>query len=302
MQRTWHRVQSATTGRLRAAPATVGRVGETADNRPAEVFVVSDGTGETATGAVRAAMMQFRTQWRMRTFADVRHPGQVGRILELAQRERALVVFTVVDASVATALRSAGSELGVPTVDLLGPLLTRAAQHVRAEPRLEPGLLHRFSDEYFQRIDAVEFAVRHDDGLNLRTLFEAEIVLTGVSRTSKTPLSMYLAQRGHKTGNVPLVPGLDPPRELLELDPRKVIGLILDPASLITIRQARLRTMRAPPWSAYVDPESVYEEVGRAKRLFRQRGWRTVDTSGRAVEETAARVLELLGHDTVMPR
>lgn len=284
--------------------ATVPNVKSRAVSKPAgeaEVFVVSDGTGETATGAVKAAMMQFSTQFRLRTFADVRHPGQVGRVLEMAQRERALVVFTVVDPEVASALRDQGSALGVPIVDLLGPLLSRVAQHVRSEPRHQPGLLHGFTGDYFRRIEAVEFAVRHDDGLNLRTIFEADLVLTGPSRTSKTPLSMYLAQRGIKTGNVPLVPGLEPPRELLDLDPRKVVGLTLDPGTLVTIRQARLRLIGAPPWTDYVEPEAVYQEVSRAKRLFRERGWRTVDTSNRAVEETAARVLELLGHHVVTP-
>jgi hypothetical protein len=262
-------------------------------SKPAEVFVVSDGTGETANGVVKAAMLQFQTLWRMRTFSEVRHDSQVRRVLELASRVSALVVFTVVDKQIAGRIRDLGAELGVPTVDLLGPLIANVAQHLHAEPRLQPGLLHGFSDEYFRRIDAVEFAVRHDDGLNLRTLFEADIVLTGPSRTSKTPLSMYLAQRGYKTGNVPLIPGMEPPRELLELDPRKVVGLTIDPSTLVTVRQARLRMMRAAPYATYTDPDAIVQEMARARRLYRERGWKSVDTSGKAVEETAARVLEL---------
>jgi regulator of PEP synthase PpsR (kinase-PPPase family) len=261
--------------------------------KPAEIFVVSDGTGETASGVVRAAMLQFHTLWRLRPFSEVRQPSQVRRLMELAKNAGALVVFTVVDKALAQRIRDLGAELRVPTVDLLGPLISHVAQHLHAEPRLKPGLLHGFSDDYFRRIDAVEFAVRHDDGLNLRTLFEADLVLTGPSRTSKTPLSMYLAQRGFKTGNVPLVPGLDPPRELFELDPRKVVGLTIDPSTLVTIRQARMRGLRAAPYSSYVDPESVTAEMARARRLYRERGWRVVDTSGRAVEETASRIVEL---------
>lgn len=264
-------------------------------SKPAEVFVVSDGTGETASGVVKAAMLQFQTLWRLRTFSEVRHDSQVRRVLELASRVAALVVFTVVDKTVAARIRELGAELGVPTVDLLGPLIANVAQHLRAEPRLQPGLLHGFSDEYFRRVDAVEFAVRHDDGLNLRTLFEADIVLTGPSRTSKTPLSMYLAQRGFKTGNVPLIPGMDPPRELLELDARKVIGLTIDSSTLVTIRQARMRLLRAAPYSTYVDSDAVMAEIAATRRLYRERGWRSIDTSGKAVEEIAARVLELLG-------
>jgi regulator of PEP synthase PpsR (kinase-PPPase family) len=270
--------------------------------KPAEIFVVSDGTGDTATSATQAAMLQFRAPWRMRTFRDVRQESQARRVIELAARSGAMVVFTVVDERVARTLRDHGATAGVRTVDLLGPLISRAAQHLDAEPRLQPGLLHGFSDEYFRRIDAVEFAVRHDDGANLRTLIDADLVLTGVSRTSKTPLSMYLAQRGIKTGNVPLIPGLEPPRELLALDPSRVIGLSLDPGALLTIRRSRLRLMHAPPYADYADPDQVLGEMARARRLFRERGWRTVDISGKAVEETAARILELIGREATDPR
>jgi regulator of PEP synthase PpsR (kinase-PPPase family) len=159
---------------------------------------------------------------------------------------------------------------------------------------MEPGLLHGFSDAYFKRIEAVEFAVRHDDGANLHTLHGADIILTGVSRTSKTPLSMYLAQRGYKTGNVPLVPGVDPPRQLLDLNPRKVFGLIGDVENLTAMRRARARVMRGGSNSQYADAESISRELDESMRLFRTRGWRTIDVSGRAVEENASRILELL--------
>jgi hypothetical protein len=152
------------------------------------------------------------------------------------------------------------------------------------------------SDDYLKRVEAVEFAVRHDDGGNLGTLWEADIVLTGVSRTSKTPLSMYLAQRGYKTGNVPLVPGLDPPRELLELDRRKVFGLIIDPTRLLSIRQARLRALKISNTTSYTDTDEVMGEVTRARRLFRRKRWRTIDVSGRAVEENASRIIEYIEH------
>lgn len=270
--------------------------------KPAEIFVVSDGTGDTASSATQAAMLQFRAPWRMRTFRDVRQESQARRVIELAARSGALVVFTVVDERVARTLRDHGASQGVRTVDLLGPLISRAAQHLGAEPRLQPGLLHGFSDEYFRRIDAVEFAVRHDDGANLRTLVDADLVLTGISRTSKTPLSMYLAQRGIKVGNIPLVPGLDPPRELREFDPRRVIGLVLDPGALLTIRRSRLRQMRASPYVDYVDPDAVLGELARSRRLFREHGWRMVDISGKAVEETAGRILELIGRKASEPQ
>lgn len=260
----------------------------------AEVFAVSDGTGETAADTVRAAMLQFHAKWRMRTFPDVRSAAQARNLVEAAARVGALIVFTVVNREAAQVLRDHGASMGVPCVDLLGPLISNIAEHLHAEPRLEPGLLHGFSDAYFKRIEAVEFAVRHDDGANLHTLHGADIVLAGVSRTSKTPLSMYLAQRGYKTGNVPLVPGVDPPRQLLDLNPRKVFGLVGDVENLTAMRRARARTMRGGPYSQYADAEAISRELDESVRLFRTRGWRVIDVSGRAVEENASRILELV--------
>jgi regulator of PEP synthase PpsR (kinase-PPPase family) len=198
-----------------------------------------------------------------------------------------------VNKQVAEVLLREAERRGVVTVDLLGPMISKVAQHLRAEPRLEPGLLHGFSDEYFKRIEAVEFAVQHDDGANLHTLHEADIVLTGPSRCSKTPLSMYLAQRGYKTGNVPLVEGMDAPRALLEADPRKVFGLIIDVTTLLGVRQARVRELHSSPYSTYTDRDTIELEIDGAKRLFREQRWRSLDISGRAVEENAARILDL---------
>jgi regulator of PEP synthase PpsR (kinase-PPPase family) len=257
------------------------------------VFVVSDGTGETAATVVRAAMLQFQTPWRVRRFNEVRQAALTQRIVDEAAELGAMIVFTLVDKRVAGALRAHAEERGVPVVDLLGPLIAHAATHLRAEPRGQPGLLHGFSDEYFERVEAVEFAVRHDDGANLRTLCEADLVLTGVSRTSKTPLSIYLAQRGYRTGNVPLIPGVDPPRALLELDPAKVVGLSLHPDRLVLVRQARVNALGAP-YSSYASREEVISELQRARRLFRAHGWRELDITGRAVEENASRIVALL--------
>ena len=258
-----------------------------------ELFVVSDGTGETAVAAVRAAATQFLQTFRVRTFGETRHESQVRRVMDRAAEEGALVVFTVVNEATTRLIRDLALEKGVPAVDLLGPLISALANHFKLSPQLRPGILHGFSEDYFKRIEAVEFAVRHDDGANLHTLFQADLVLAGVSRTSKTPLSMYLAQRGFRTGNVPIVPGIEPPRELLEIDPRKVIGLLSDASALLEIRRARIRQLRASPYSRYADAEAVEEELRHARELYRRQGWRTVDTTGKAVEESAARILEV---------
>jgi len=265
---------------------------ESRTQRP-EIVVLSDGTGETAVASVRAAMSQFETRWRLRTFGEIRQPSQVDRALDVAAESRALVVFTLVREDLTRAVREGGERRGVPTVDLLGPLIRAVAGHSRLAPQFRAGVLHGFSDEYFRRVEAVEFAVRHDDGANLHTLHQADIVLCGVSRTSKTPLSMYLAQRGYRTGNVPMVPGIVPPKELMELDPGKVFGLVVSPATLVEVRRSRLRALGASPWADYADADSVVEELRRARRLFGERGFRVVDITNRAVEENAARILEL---------
>jgi regulator of PEP synthase PpsR (kinase-PPPase family) len=272
---------------------SAGKSAERDANEMGEIFVISDGTGETGAAAVRAVMLQFRTPWRLRIFGGIRHPSEVRRVMAQAAEANALVVFSLVEKREAAELLREAERFGLATVDLLGPLIARAAQHLKAEPRHEPGLLHGFSDDYFQRIEAVAFAVRHDDGANLHTLHEADIVLTGVSRTSKTPLTMYLAQRGYKTGNVPLVAGLDPSQDLCELDRRKVFGLDIDPSTLLTVRQARLKSLRTSPHSKYTDTTAISEELERARRLFRQYGWASIDISGRAVEENASRIIEI---------
>lgn len=278
----------------RRSGARVGYAGRVSESEAAiaQVYVVSDGTGDTAGAAVRASMLQFGTPWRLRVFPEIRHPSEARRVIGLAAETGALVVFSVVDGEVIDALQTEANARSVTAVDLLGPLISKIAQRLHSEPSHQPGLLHGIGDDYFSRIEAVEFAVHHDDGANVHTLYQADIVLTGVSRTSKTPLSMYLAQRGYKTGNVPLVPTVDPPKELFELDKRKVFGLLIDPQSLTTIRQARLRAIRASPRTAYTDIEEVTTEVERARRMFRRNGWRSIDITGKAVEENASRILE----------
>ena len=269
------------------ASGAVGAAGE-----ETEIVVVSDGTGETAAALVRAAMAQFNRPWHLRIFGDVRHASQLRRPVDQAARTGALLFYTLVDPEVACALKDAAARNGIATADLLEPIMGQIGSHLSAEPKREPGILHGFTDDYFQRVEAVEFAVRHDDGANLRTLFQADLVLTGPSRTSKTPLSMYLAQRGLKTGNVPIVPGIDAPSELLEINPSKVIGLVAQAETLETVRRARVHRLGRIPYSTYVEAEAVEQELTRARRLYREQGWRAIDITGRAVEENAARILE----------
>ncbi len=257
------------------------------------VFAVSDGTGQTAADAARAAMSQFPQRCRMRTCPNIRSSAAAERVAEDAQRSGGLVVFTLVNEEVERVLRAACEARRIPHFDLLGPLIGKFAQALHSEPHHTAGLLHGINDDYFRRIDAVEFAVRHDDGANLATLYQADLVLTGVSRTSKTPLSMHLAQRGYKTGNVPIIHGMEAPTELLEMNARKVFALTVEAERLLEIRRARARVLGGTPFAEYANPEMVEVELAEARKLFRSRGWRMVDISGRAVEENASRVIEL---------
>ena len=258
-----------------------------------QVFVVSDGTGETAAAVVRAALLQFRSPWRLRTFGEVRQESQARRVVDLAAGSRSLVVFTLVKQDVARALRERAGELGVEAVDLLGPLLAKIAEQLRAEPRHEPGLLHGLSDEHYRRVEAVEFAVRHDDGTNPHTLFQAHLVLTGVSRTSKTPLSMFLGYMGHKTANIPLVNGIEPPEDLFRVPPHKIVGLTIDAARLAEIRTLRVASMGAPR-RQYADLEEIYADLAFASSVHRRLGCPVLDVSDISVEETALRIIRLV--------
>ena len=257
------------------------------------VYLVSDGTCRTCEQLVRAVLVQFEhAAVQLVRKPDIRRADAVARLIGEAADAGAIVFYTLVTDEARDAMRAAAQQHMVPVVDLLGPLIMKVAQRLHVEPRHQPGLLHGFSDDYFDRVEAVEFAVRHDDGANLATLHEADIVLTGVSRTSKTPLSIYLAQRGYKTGNVPLVPGMDAPKELLELNPRRVFGLTVDPGTLLSVRTARLRSIKASSSTTYTDPDEVMLELARARKLCRTKGWLIIDVSGRAVEENASRLIE----------
>jgi regulator of PEP synthase PpsR (kinase-PPPase family) len=259
---------------------------------PQPIYLLSDATGETAEKMVMAALKQFRDKpIRLKRISNVRTKTQVYEALDEALGQRALVVYTIVNRDLAQLVHNECDGLGLNSLDLLTPLLLKVAQHVGRSPGETPGLMHGVDEAYFRRIEAVEFTVKHDDGQEPRNLHLADIVLVGVSRTSKTPLSIYLAHRGWKVANVPLVKGIDPPSQLLEIDPKRVVGLIIDPNRLVEVRAARLRNLGQDPRVAYADLDGVEEEIRHARGFFRGRGWVLVDVTGKAVEETANEVL-----------
>ena len=258
------------------------------------VFIISDATGETAERMVRAATMQFDSSVKVRTYSRVRLETECEQILEKAAELKALVVFTVVSPEERDLIGRLVERHNVEAVDLIGGLMSKLASFTGTAPAGVPGLLHSVNEDYFKRIEAVEFAVKNDDGAEPRNLPKADLVLVGISRTSKTPLSTYLAQRGLKVANVPLVLGVDPPEELLAVDDRKVFGLIIQPDILMRIRQNRLTHLGMPQDSSYGRREHIEAEMGYARETFRKHpNWPVIDVTNRAVEETAADILRI---------
>jgi regulator of PEP synthase PpsR (kinase-PPPase family) len=266
------------------------------------LHLVSDATGETLNSIARATVSQFEHvsiiyhRWSL-----IRTRFQLHRVLEGIEAEPGPVLSTVVDRALRNDLENTCQRLGVKVVNVLDPVLTLLADEIGEQATARPGRQYVLDADYFRRIDAIHFVLAHDDGQAQAGIAEADVILVGVSRSSKTPTSFYLANRGVKAANVPLVPGLpDPPG--LEHPHCPVIGLTLDAASLIEIRRHRLKLIAQGQGAAhikqdsgdYVDLETVKAELLWARRLCTRRGWPVVDVTRRSIEETAAAVLQLM--------
>lgn len=267
----------------------------TPDDRRPIVYVVSDSLGDTAESVARAAISQFNKG----TAAEVRripYVDSVDAVREIVARARrpCMFVFTLIRPELRALLSQEAAAAGIPAVDVMGPTMDALHEVIDSEPRLEPGLVHRLDEQYFRRIEAIEFTVRCDDGKDLRSLPKADVVLIGVSRTSKTPVSMYLAHRQLKVANVPLVPELDPPPELFQVAPGKVIGLTIQWQKLVEIRRERIRSIGLPQSASYGTPERVQEELDYARKIFIKLQCSVIDVTNKAVEETASQVVQIL--------
>jgi regulator of PEP synthase PpsR (kinase-PPPase family) len=259
------------------------------------VFAVSDGTGETAEQACRAALAQFSPELmsRIRVIPHVLDDDAVEAAVRVAKDRNALLAYTLVKPTTRARMRQVAEREQVVAVDLLSTLISAIAGHLQQTPLRLPGLGHQLDAEYFRRIEAVEFAVNNDDGRLPHNLRNADIVVVGLSRTSKTPLSNYIAHRGYRVANVPIVPGAPLPPELDRVDPRRVFGLVIEPSTLVNIRRARMEALRMAPESAYGSLDQIRQEMLHALRLFAQHPeWTIVDTTRKAIEETAAQILE----------
>ncbi len=258
------------------------------------IFIVSDSTGETAEKVVRASLLQFpQRRVRVRLFTRIRDEAALEAVLREASEKSALVVFTLVKPELRETFLRLTREHEVQHFDVIGSLIGKISSFLGADPLNRPTVELPLTEEYFRRVEAIEFAVKSDDGKEPRNFARADLVLTGVSRTSKTPLSTYLAGRGLKVANIPLVLDVEPPKELDEVPPHKVVGLTIDPELLIRIRQHRLKQLGMPEDASYGLREHVRAELEYANEIFRRHpDWLIVDVTNRAIEETAAIILE----------
>ncbi|MFC5467117.1 pyruvate, water dikinase regulatory protein [Cohnella suwonensis] len=257
------------------------------------VYVVSDSAGDTGELAVRAAAAQFHPlSVHIRRAAFIQTKEGIDAVLAAAKAERGIVLYTLVIPFLRDYMVERAQAASLTAIDLLGPLIDNLEKTLGHQSRHEPGLNHVLDADYFRKVEAVEFAVRYDDARDVTGIAKADIVLVGVSRTSKTPLSMVLAHKTYKVANVPLIPELVPPKELYLVPPEKVVGLTINPDSLNAIRKERLKALGLPNSAPYATNERILKELEHARAVMDKIGCIVIDVSNKAVEETASLIIE----------
>ncbi|HEV7334613.1 MAG TPA: pyruvate, water dikinase regulatory protein [Bosea sp. (in: a-proteobacteria)] len=259
------------------------------------LHLVSDATGETLIAVSRAAAAQYEAVSAIEhVYPLVRSENQLSRVLAEIESSPGVVLYTLVEPEWAERLESFCREIGCPCLSVLQPVLSLFQSYLGQASATRPGAQHVLNAEYFRRIDAMNYTLMHDDGQLGGDLESADVILVGISRTSKTPTSIYLANRGIKTANVPLVPHVPLPSELERLKKPLIVGLVASAERIIQIRQNRLLSMRADDETPYVDPDAVADEIAQSRKLCARRGWPVIDVTRRSIEETAAAILDLL--------
>jgi regulator of PEP synthase PpsR (kinase-PPPase family) len=260
------------------------------------LHLVSDSTGETLITVARAASAQYATVAPIEhVYPAVRTNKQLDRVLSEIEEAPGVVLYTLLEQDLIIRLENTCRDLGLPCLSILGPVLRLFQYYLGAESTHKVGAQHMLNAEYFKRIDALNYTMLHDDGQHVEDLEDAEVVLVGVSRTSKTPTSIYLANRGVKTANIPLVPGIAIPSQVERLEKPLVVGLFASPERIVQIRQNRLLGLKVQREDdQYVDRQAVAEEVAFSRRLCATHNWPLIDVTRRSIEETAAAVISLL--------
>jgi len=260
------------------------------------IYVVSDSAGDTGELVVRAAVAQFHPAHAdIRRAPFVQNEPALDRVLAEAKRVGAVILYTLVIPHLRDYVAKQSEQLGITSIDLLGPLITSLETKLGHPSRHEPGLNHVLDADYFRKVEAVEFAVKYDDARDTSGILKADIVLVGVSRTSKTPLSMYLAHKKYKVANVPLVPELKPPEELFKLPKERIVGLTIGTHYLNIIRKERLKALGLPDSASYATTDRINQELAYAEEIMKRLGCVVIDVSHKAVEETASLIMEAAG-------
>lgn len=262
------------------------------------IYVLSDSVGETAELVTKACLSQFDDgPFDLQRIPYVEDKGTINEAVLQAKEHDAMIGFTLVVPEYRAHLKQEAEKHGVRCVDIMGPMMEAMESHLKIQPRLEPGLVHKLDEDYFKRVEAIEFAVRYDDGRDPRGIAKADIVLIGVSRTSKTPLSQYLAHKRLKVANVPIVPEVQPPSELFRVDPEKCIGLKISAEKLNDIRKERLKSLGLGDQATYANLERISQELEHFNRIVDKIDCPVIDVSNKAVEETANIILNKLRKD-----
>jgi [pyruvate, water dikinase]-phosphate phosphotransferase / [pyruvate, water dikinase] kinase len=258
------------------------------------LHLISDATGETLIAASRAVAAQYQGVSSLEhVYPMVRTLAQLDKVIAEISAAPGMVLFTLVDRELAQRLEDGCRDIGAPCLSVLQPILNLFQSYLGAPATPRPGAQHTLNADYFRRIDALNFTLMHDDGQQSENYESADVLLIGVSRTSKTPTSIYLANRGVRTANIPLVPNVPLPTSIESLRKPLIVGLLATPDSIVQIRKTRLLSLKADPASPYVDRSLVADEVAQSRKLFERRGWSTIDVTRRSIEETAAAIIDL---------
>ena len=270
---------------------------ESENNEYFYVFVVSDSTGETAEKVVRAALSQFDVgNVRLKRFLLVDSAQKIREIITEASEKKAVIIFTLVGDGLRNTMLLESNNSSVVSIDIIGPVLNSISTVLNKSPERKPGLIHRINDEYFKRVDALEFAVKHDDGQRIDEIGDADALVLGISRTSKTPLCLFLAQRGFKAANIPIIDHQEINESVYNIPKEKIFGLISNPERILSLRKERLKRMGIPFSSDYVIKESIEEEIEYSKEIFTKLGIHFIDVTDKSIEEVAADIISSINN------
>ena len=262
-----------------------------------QIYLVSDSTGETIDRIFMALKAQFENfRYKVHHFSFTRTENQISKILENAKKnENSVILYTIVDNNLAKYISSKTKKNNIPCFAVLGNLINDFSKLLKKEASRKPSGQHTLDEEYYKRIEAVQFTISHDDGKIISDLEKSDVILAGISRTSKTPTSIYLANRGYKVANIPIIPNKETPNQLIESSKKTcVIGLICDATRLSDVRRNRIQSMHEDRPGDYTNERKIYNELENSKKLFKKYNWPIIDVTRKSVEETAASIIKIL--------